>query len=136
VDDERWQQLFEAICDRAGIALARGDAERHYRISEAMNGLRGTGGDAALMLHHDHSSPAEVMAFEVEVGLASPERAEKSLEFISHPLWRTYVFCYGGGEDLLTAWCEAAGDVDEQRRRFFRLLSEQLTPSGLADEIR
>jgi hypothetical protein len=135
VDDQRWEELFEGICDRAGIALAAADAARHRRITDAMDGLRGIMGDAALMLHHEHRSSAEVKAFEMEVGLASPDRAEKSFEFISHPLWRTYVFCYGGGEDLLTAWCAGGGDMAGQRQRFFRLLSEQLTPSGLAAEV-
>jgi hypothetical protein len=135
VDDERWDELFEGICERAGIELGNGDAARHRRISDALNGLRAVSGDAALMLHHERRSLAEVQAFEEEVGLLTPERAEKSLEFISHPLWRTYVFCYAGGEDLLTAWCRAAGDIDAQRARFYRLLSEQLTPSGLAAEL-
>jgi hypothetical protein len=135
LDDERWDELFRGICERAGIELANGDAARHRRISDALNGLRGVSGDAALMLHRDRRSAAEVKEFESEVGLLTPERAEKSFEFISHPLWRTYVFCYAGGQDLLTAWCRAAGDIDAQRARFYRLLSEQLTPSGLAAEL-
>ena len=135
IDDGRWDELFEGICERAGIELDGGDAARHRRISDALNGLRGVSGDAALMLHHERRPAEEVKAFESEVGLLTPERAEKSFEFISHPLWRTYVFCYAGGQDLLTEWCLAAGDLDAQRQRFSRLLSEQLTPSGLAAEV-
>ena len=136
VDDERWDELFAGICRRAGIALETGEAARQRQINKVLNGFGTISGDAALMLHHEHRPPAEVKAFEIEVGLASPERAEKSIEFISHPLWRTYVFCYGGGEDLLTRWCEAAGAIESQRARFFRLLSEQLTPSGLGADLR
>jgi len=136
VDDERWDELFGGICRRAGIALETGEAARQRQINKVLNGFGTISGDAALMLHHEHRPPAEVKAFEIEVGLASPERAEKSIEFISHPLWRTYVFCYGGGEDLLTRWCEAAGAIESQRARFFRLLSEQLTPSGLGADLR
>ena len=69
------------------------------------------------------------------LGCARAEQADKSLEFIDHPLWRTYVFCYSGGEALLGAWCAAAGDIDAQRKRFFRLLTEQLTPSGMAADL-
>ena len=87
------------------------------------------------MLHHERRPAEEVKAFESEVGLLTAEHAEKSFEFISHPLWRTYVFCYAGGQALLTAWCRAAGDVEAQRGRFFRLLTEQLTPSELAAEV-
>jgi hypothetical protein len=49
-------------------------------------------------------------------------------------LWRTYVFCYAGGERLLSDWCRTGGDEDAQRARFFRLLTEQLTPSEIRAE--
>jgi hypothetical protein len=134
IDDARWDALFEGICRRAGIDVEDGGAARQRHINKVLDGLD-VSADAALMLHADGRPRAEVLSFMVDVGLRTPERAEKNLEFINHPLWRTYVFCYRGGEALLTRWCEAAGDMDAQRRRFFRLLSEQLTPSGLADEI-
>ncbi len=72
------------------------------------------------------------MRFLEQDALATHERAVKSLEFIEHPLWRTYVFCYAGGERLLSPWLEAAGDRTAQDARFFRLLTEQITPSGIA----
>jgi hypothetical protein len=87
------------------------------------------------MLHADGRSREEVKQFLIEDGLSTPARADKSLEFIEHPLWRTYVFCYAGGEQLLSNWCQAAGDKSAQRERFFRLLTEQLTPSGIAAEM-
>ena len=37
----------------------------------------------------------------------TPERAEKRLSFIEHPLWRTYVFVYTEGEELLERWLDA-----------------------------
>ena len=40
--------------------------------------------------------------------------AAKRLEFIEHPLWRTYVFVYAEGEALLRRWLEA---VPEPRAR-------------------
>ena len=135
VDAGRWQELFAAICEQAGIELAEGEAERQQRISAALNELRAVSADAALMLHHEGRPRGEVLAFIRETGLRTPEQAEKSLEFIGHPLWRTYVFCYSGGEALLARWCAAAGDLPAQRARFFRLLTEQLTPSGMTAEM-
>ncbi len=134
IDDQRWDELFDGICQRAGIDLEDGDSARQRQINKVLDGLD-VSADAALMLHAEGRPRAEVLSFMVDVGLRTPERAEKNLEFIDHPLWRTYVFCYRGGEALLTRWCEAAGDMGAQRGRFFRLLSEQLTPSGLAAEI-
>lgn len=131
---ERWQELLTGICGRAGIALGAGDAEREWQTSRTLHELRGSSGDAVLLLHEGGRSRDEVVQFLHDDGLQTRERAEKSLEFISHPLWRTYVFCYAGGERLLGAWCAAAGGIDAQRQRFVRLLTEQLTPSGIAAE--
>ena len=67
--------------------------------------------------------------------LRTPEQSAKDIEFIDHPLWRVYVFCYAGGELLLQRWCAAAGTRAAQRARFFRLLTEQLTPSDIRVEL-
>ena len=59
-----------------------------------------------------------------------PDVAAKRLEFIEHPLWRTYVFVYADGEELIAAWLDAVpapnGPVS-----FGRLLHEALTPADL-----
>jgi hypothetical protein len=75
------------------------------------------------------------VAFLEREALAPHDRAVKSMDFLTHPLWRTYVFCYFGGERLLDRWLNAAPSADEARNRFARLLTEQLTPSGIAEEI-
>jgi hypothetical protein len=134
-DETRWRQLLLQICDRAGIPLSPGDAQREWRIALALHRLRGVSGDAALQLFVAKRSREDVLRFLEQDALATPERAAKSLEFIEHPLWRTYVFCYAGGERLLTKWVEGAADDSAKDARFFRLLTEQLTPSGIAAEI-
>ena len=60
--------------------------------------------------------------------------SEKRLEFIEHPLWRTYVFVYHEGEALLEQWLNAV-PPDERPARFGRLLREQLSPGAIAAEI-
>ncbi len=135
IDKERWQELLVGICERAGIPISADDAHREWEITEALRTLRGSSGDAALQLHADGKSRKQVRKFLIDDALRTPEQADKLLEFITHPLWRTYVFCYGGGEQLLTQWCAAAGDLSARRMRFFRLLTEQLTPSGIAEEL-
>jgi hypothetical protein len=131
---ERWQSLLIEICGRAGIALDPNGAEREWRISQALHRLRGSAGDAALQLYVGGRSRDEVISFLEHDALRTREQAEKNLEFITHPLWRTYVFCYAGGERLLGAWLDQAATDGERRSRFSRLLSEQLTPSGIAAE--
>ena len=97
--------------------------------------MRGAGGDAALMLHAQGRSREDVKQFLINDALRTPEQAEKSFAFLTHPLWRTYSFCYAGGEQLLTKWVDAAGDDAQRRARFQRLLTEQVTPSGIAAEL-
>ena len=135
MDAERWQELFAGICARAGIELEADEPARQWQIGDTLNDLGAVAADAALLLHEEGRPRDEVVGFLRDAGLQTTERAGKSLSFISHPLWRTYVFCYSGGEALLAAWCAAAGDVAAQRARFGRLLTEQLTPSGMAAEI-
>ncbi len=134
VDDARWQELFAGLCEQAGIELGEDEPAAQRRITLALEQLGANGADAALMLHDQKRPREEVMAFIMDNALRTAEQAEKSLEFISHPLWRTYVFCYSGGEALLKRWCEAAGDLEAQRRRFFRLLTEELTTVGIVAE--
>jgi hypothetical protein len=132
---ERWQQMLLEICQRAGIAMTIDDAQRQWRISRALHRLRGSGGDAALQLHVAGRSREQVIAFLEQDGLSTRERAEKSLEFITDPLWRAYVFCYAGGDRLLTQWIDRAGNPQAEVERFGRLLSEELTPSGIAADM-
>ncbi len=134
-DDADWRSLLIELCARADLPMTVADADREWRITRALRPLRGNGGDAALLMHADGKSREEVIAFLENDGLRTREQAEKNLEFISFPLWRSYVFCYAGGLRLLSRWCDAAGDDAAQRDRFFRLLTEQLTPSGIAAEL-
>jgi hypothetical protein len=131
----RWQELFAEICDRSGIELEPDEPARQWQVEEAVHRMRGSGGDASLMLHAEGRPESEVVDFLERRALLSRERAAKLLEFIGHPLWRTYVFCYAGGERLLTEWCLAAGDEQAQRQRFFRLLIEQITPGQVRAEM-
>ena len=64
----------------------------------------------------------------------APETAAKRLQFIEHPLWRTYVFVYTEGEALLRRWLDAA-PAGERAARFGRLLREPLTPVAIEAEI-
>jgi hypothetical protein len=132
---EDWQALFIELCGRSDIAMTSSQAEREWQINQALRRIRGSSGDAALLLHAEGKSRDEVIDWLERQALRTRQEAERTLEFINHPLWRSYIFCYAGGERLLTRWLDTAGDEDAQQQRFFRLLSEQITPSGVAEEI-
>ena len=61
--------------------------------------------------------------------------AEKRLEFLVHPLWRTVVLVYSEGEALLRRWVHAVPEADRPAR-FARLLHEQFTPGTILADLR
>jgi hypothetical protein len=137
--DEETDLLVE-LYDRAGLAIAadRPAAREAATTSVALAGPRRRLAEsrinAALMRHADGTSHDEVLGWLERVGRFAPPVAAKRLEFIEHPLWRTYVFVYHEGEALLRAWLEAVPEAG-RAARFARLLHEQLTPTAIAAEL-
>ncbi|HET7028171.1 MAG TPA: hypothetical protein VFI28_10820 [Candidatus Limnocylindrales bacterium] len=133
-------ELLAELFDRAGIAAGqpapavRSLAERVVRIRPARERLDEVAINAALLRHADGRSHAEVLDYLVRVGRIEPTRAAKRLEFVEHPLWRSYVFVYAEGRELLRRWLDAV-PAEAQAGRFGRLFHEQLTPSAIAAEI-
>jgi hypothetical protein len=129
--------LLTDLAARAGLEAAGDDpgwAERQAEISALRSELGATGVNAAFMRHVDGASHEEVLAYLMDIGLMSPERADKRLSFIEHPLWRTYVFVYSEGEQLLGRWLDCVPSA-ERTARFGRLLHEQITPGQVQREL-
>ena len=128
------------LYERAGLpiaadpAAARDAAERSAAMRPLRRRLAETRVNASLMRHADGASHEEVLAYLERVGRFAPPVAAKRLEFIEHPLWRTYVFVYHEGEALLRRWLDGV-PVEERPARFRRLLVEQLTPVAIAAEL-
>jgi hypothetical protein len=118
----------------ADPGAARDAAERTVAMAESRGTLAASAADAALLRHADGMAHDDVLAYLRDVGVTAPERAAKQLEFIEHPLWRTYVFVYSEGEALLRRWLEAVPPA-ERAARFGRLLREQITPGAIVDEL-
>jgi hypothetical protein len=118
----------------ADPAAARDAAERSAEIRTWRDSLRATEVNAALMRHADGVDRETVRAWLERAALLTPERAAKRLEFIDHPLWRTYVFVYAAGAALLEHWLGAVPPA-ARVARFRRLLVEPLTPSAIAAEV-
>ena len=128
--------LLVELYGRVGLPVAHDPsaAREAAELSRALDAprwaLTDIGGNAAMLRHADGRSHDEVLAYLVEVGRYAPAVAAKRLEFIEHPLWRTYVFVYADGEALLERWLEAVPEAD-RAARFGRLLHEQLTPAAV-----
>lgn len=132
--------LLVELYERSGLpiaadrAAARAAAETTVALAGPRRTLSEARVNAALMLHADGRPRDEVLAWLERVGRMAPTVAAKRLEFIEHPLWRTYVFVYHEGEALLRRWLEAVPE-SEGAARFGRLLREQLTPTAIAAEL-
>ncbi|MFL5679832.1 MAG: DUF885 domain-containing protein [Chloroflexota bacterium] len=132
-------ELQLELYERAGLAIAgdpaaaRDAAERSAAMWPLRSALGAASLNAALMRHADNASHEEVLGY-LRARSFDPSTAAKRLEFIEHPLWRTYVFVYDEGEALLREWLELVPDP-ERAARFARLLREPLTPGAVAAEI-
>jgi hypothetical protein len=133
--DEHADLLVE-LYDRAGLAIgadslaAREAAVKTLALAAFREALAAIRGNAAILRHADGRSHDEVLAYLREVGRYSAASAAKRLQFIEHPLWRTYVFVYAEGEALLNRWLDAVPET-QRLERFGRLLHEQLTPADV-----
>ena len=138
IDEEA--DLLVELYEKAGFPIAtdpiaaRDAAERTVAMREPRRRLSAVMVNAALMRHADAASHDETFAYLAEVGRQAPHLVEKRLEFIEHPLWRTYVFVYDEGEELLRQWLEVVPGT-ERAARFGRLLHDQLTPTAIAAEL-
>jgi hypothetical protein len=132
--------LFDELFERARVgsgdaaAARRADAELAIAIRDARLPLEASAANGALMLHVDGVDRATVAHWLETVAQAAPERAAHLLEFLEHPLWRTYAFVYSEGAELLERWL-AAVSLADRPARFRRLLVEPLTPSAIVREL-
>jgi hypothetical protein len=108
----------------------RYDADTIAAVSEAGEALGAVRQNAAFRLHEDGADADTVTDEVARWGLLPRERAAKAVEFLTHPTWRAYLTCYVEGLPLCRAF--VGGDP----ARFERLLSEQMTPDQLRNQVR
>jgi hypothetical protein len=124
--DDELEAWYEAeILPRAGMAHI--DAARIMDVSRAGRKLAGLVGNAAFMFHDQKKSAEEIKAYLQKYGLNTEQEAEQAIKFISNPLYRSYIFTYHVGHDLLEELF-THGQRDEY---FARLLQEPVTPGQI-----
>lgn len=106
----------------AGLSL---DPQQAARIRQAQKPLGRVAGNAAFFLHEQGGSLEEAVAYVQRWTLSSPAEARKTVEFVAHPLYRSYIFNYTLGMDLLE---ELLATKSGRQMWFTRLLSEPVTP--------
>jgi len=103
----------------------RYDPDLSREVMKAYEPFSWVGTNAAYLLHVDGASVDEAREYVMHWALASEKRANQVISFINDPMWRTYITTYPNGHLLCKDF--VAGD----RKRFKRLLTEQLTPADL-----
>lgn len=120
--------LREKLYPLAGLPTEH--VERDIAVIRANESMAGVvDGNAALLLHRDGRPPKEVQQYLEHFGLITPEQAAKCLEFMLHPLSRSYIFSYGAGSKMLAPLLQGPDRVEN----FARLLSEPFTPSQVRE---
>ena len=74
-------------------------------------------------------TPAESIFSAVLLMDSEEDRARKSVEFATHPMWSVYVPTYSYGHRLVREYANRSDDA------FRRLLTEQLTTSDLLEPV-
>lgn len=98
-------------------------------LSQHTRQLRYVSGNAAILYHTGQLTQEQTIDYIQTYSLRSHERAAKSFSFIASPLFRSYVFTYTHGYDLITQ----ASQTTDKNNLFSRLLTEQVLPSQLLE---
>jgi hypothetical protein len=129
-DDELEDWYRDEILPRVGMTHI--DARMILAMGHAAEQLTGIGGNAAFMLHDQQKTPEEISLYIQTYRLSTEKEAEKTINFISNPLYRSYVFTYHVGHDLL----EELFAKGNREHYFRRLLEEPVTPSQVREWIK
>jgi hypothetical protein len=104
------------------------DSAREHEIDVAHQKLRGVRGNAAFLVHDQDASEDEAVAYLQEHALLTLEEASKALDFTNNPLFRSYIFTYRYGGEMLDA---LFASQDDKKHWFTRLLTEPVTPGQI-----
>jgi hypothetical protein len=104
------------------------DARREHMIDRALLTLYAARGNAAFMLHDRGVGADELTRYLQCYELRTEQEARKTIEFLGNPLYRSYVFTYTLGRDMLTALFAKGRDVTHW---YTRLLTEAVIPAQI-----
>jgi hypothetical protein len=128
-DDELAEWFREELLPDAGLAHI--DPKRILAVSQAGKKMKGLAGNAAFMLHDHHKSEQEISQYLQRYGLSTEKEASQTIRFISNPLYRSYIFTYHVGYDLL----EKLFQHGNRDTYFRRIIEEPVTPGMIRQWI-
>jgi hypothetical protein len=123
--DEQVSWLEEYVYGPAGMTV---DVSGDLALGRAGKSLASVVCNAALLLHEHGQSVDEAVAYMVKYSLRTQDEARRSIEFLTHPLFRTYIFTYTSGYELVSAYLQSHGNPASA---FRNLLTGHWTPARL-----
>ncbi len=131
--NQRAEYEARVLYPLAGLDPA--EAPRMAALADATRALAGSSFTIIRDYLDGHIDRATAVKLTQKYGLASAERAAKSIDFADH--YRSYVINYGHGRALVAAAVEAAGPSQTARwAAMERLLSEPTVPADLVAAAR
>jgi hypothetical protein len=122
--------LYVRCYEAAG--LSADDAALAKDFTHAMRPLGKVSDNQVLMLYRDRASDEEIIAYGLRHALTDEQRERHHLRFYKEPLWRSYMYNYTIGYDLVSAFLQASPN---KSAAFARLLHEPLPPEQLQRSI-
>ncbi len=123
--EEQVEWLRRHVYEPAGLVV---DIESDLAIQRAAESLAAVSGNAALLLHDQGRTVDEAVGYISRYRLLSEDEARRSVQFLTHPLFRTYTYTYTAGHELVRGYLQTRPDAREGLRA---LLTEMWTPSRL-----
>jgi hypothetical protein len=121
---EDWHERVASIYSRFDVAF---DAEQTRAVLDSYRLLDDVSVNAAYFVAERGWSKDDAVAYLQRWNLAEEERARKSVEFLTHPVWSIYVPTYSYGHRLARSYADSSPDA------FRRMLTEQLTTADLLE---
>jgi hypothetical protein len=129
-DDELEDWYRDEILPQTGMTHI--DASTMMEVGRVSQKLSGVDGNAAFMLHDQKKSADEVRSYLQTYGLNTEQEAEQGIKFFSNPLYRSYIFTYHVGRELL----EELFHYVDRDSYFARLVEEPVTPTQVRQWIK
>lgn len=102
------------------------EASTLAQVLQAQQAIKNVRSNAAILYHTGQLNEAQTLDYYRTYALYDEKRAQLAWRFITNPLFRSYIFTYTEGYDLIT---QAAGE--NKWPLFQRLLHEEALPSEL-----
>jgi hypothetical protein len=123
--EEQVNWLEQHVYGPAGMTV---DVAGDLALGQAAKALASVVCNAALLLHEHGQSVEDAVAYMVKYSLRTEDEAHRSIEFLTHPLFRTYIYTYTSGYEMVSNYLQSHSD---QAEAFCDLLTGHWTPTRL-----